>query len=144
VPLDVRGTRFQKQVWEALLSISFGETRTYGQIAAQLGRPTASRALGAANGRNPISIVMPFHRVIGSSGKRSRPASLRKTLLFFARPDAARLRPAIWPETMRCNTGTDFENAPIATASSASASERVKGAARWQPRNCGRHRASAA
>jgi methylated-DNA-[protein]-cysteine S-methyltransferase len=69
IPLDVRGTRFQTQVWEALLGIPFGETRTYGQIAAQLGRPTASRAVGAANGRNPISIVMPCHRVIGSSGK---------------------------------------------------------------------------
>jgi methylated-DNA-[protein]-cysteine S-methyltransferase len=69
VPLDVRGTRFQSQVWKALRSIPFGETRTYGQIAAQLGQPTASRAVGAANGRNPISIVMPCHRVIGSSGK---------------------------------------------------------------------------
>jgi methylated-DNA-[protein]-cysteine S-methyltransferase len=69
IPLDVRGTHFQTQVWEALLGIPFGETRTYGQIAAQLGRPTASRAVGAANGRNPISIVMPCHRVIGSSGK---------------------------------------------------------------------------
>jgi methylated-DNA-[protein]-cysteine S-methyltransferase len=69
VPLDVRGTRFQSQVWKALRSIPFGETRTYGQIATQLGQPTASRAVGAANGRNPISIVMPCHRVIGSSGK---------------------------------------------------------------------------
>jgi methylated-DNA-[protein]-cysteine S-methyltransferase len=63
------GTDFQKQVWAALLSIPFGEIRTYGQIAAQVGRPSASRAVGAANGRNPISIVTPCHRVIGSSGK---------------------------------------------------------------------------
>jgi methylated-DNA-[protein]-cysteine S-methyltransferase len=69
VPLDARGTHFQREVWEALLSIPFGETRTYGQIAAQVGRPSASRAVGAANGRNPISIVTPCHRVIGSSGK---------------------------------------------------------------------------
>jgi methylated-DNA-[protein]-cysteine S-methyltransferase len=69
VPLDARGTHFQRQVWEALLSIPFGETRSYGQIAAQLGRPSASRAVGAANGRNPISIVTPCHRVVGSSGK---------------------------------------------------------------------------
>ena len=69
IPLDMRGTRFQKQVWEALQRIPFGETRAYGQIAAQLGSPSAARAVGAANGRNPISIVVPCHRVIGSSGK---------------------------------------------------------------------------
>jgi methylated-DNA-[protein]-cysteine S-methyltransferase len=69
IPLDARGTPFQKQVWEALQGIPFGETRTYGRIASQLGQPTASRAVGAANGRNPISIVVPCHRVIGASGK---------------------------------------------------------------------------
>jgi methylated-DNA-[protein]-cysteine S-methyltransferase len=69
VPLDMRGTYFQKQVWEALLSIPFGETRTYGQLAKQLGNPKATRAVGAANGRNPIAIVVPCHRVIGFSGK---------------------------------------------------------------------------
>src|ERR1700722_3528101 len=69
IPLDMRGTRFQKLVWEALLGIPFGETRTYGEIAKQLGNPTATRAVGAANGRNPISIVVPCHRVIGANGK---------------------------------------------------------------------------
>jgi methylated-DNA-[protein]-cysteine S-methyltransferase len=69
IPLDMRGTTFQKSVWEALLAIPFGETRSYGELAKQLGRPSASRAVGAANGRNPISIVVPCHRVIGSSGK---------------------------------------------------------------------------
>lgn len=69
VPLDMRGTRFQKDVWEALLAIPFGETRSYGQLAKQLGNPHATRAVGAANGRNPISIIVPCHRVIGSSGK---------------------------------------------------------------------------
>jgi methylated-DNA-[protein]-cysteine S-methyltransferase len=69
VPLDMRGTSFQKQVWEALLGIPFGETRTYSEIASQLGNPKAVRAVGAANGRNPISIIVPCHRVIGSSGK---------------------------------------------------------------------------
>jgi len=69
LPLDIRGTRFQKDVWNALLSIPFGETRSYGQLANQIGRSTASRAVGAANGRNPLSIVVPCHRVIGSSGK---------------------------------------------------------------------------
>jgi methylated-DNA-[protein]-cysteine S-methyltransferase len=69
LPLDMRGTRFQRDVWEALLAIPFGETRSYGELAKQLGSPTASRAVGAANGRNPISIVVPCHRVIGASGK---------------------------------------------------------------------------
>ena len=69
VALDMRGTSFQKNVWEALLAIPFGETRSYGQLAKQLGNPQAVRAVGAANGRNPISIIVPCHRVIGSSGK---------------------------------------------------------------------------
>lgn len=67
--LDFTGTPFQQQVWAALLTIPFGETRTYRQIAEQIGNPTAVRAVGAANGRNPISIVAPCHRVIGASGK---------------------------------------------------------------------------
>jgi methylated-DNA-[protein]-cysteine S-methyltransferase len=69
IPLDMRGTRFQNDVWQALLAIPFGETRTYGELARQLGNPNATRAVGAANGRNPISIIVPCHRVIGASGK---------------------------------------------------------------------------
>ncbi len=69
ISLDIRGTPFQKSVWEALLAIPFGETRTYGQVAKQLGKPNAMRAAGAASGRNPLSIVVPCHRVIGSSGE---------------------------------------------------------------------------
>ncbi len=69
VPLDLRGTDFQKAVWAALLTIPYGETRSYGAIALALGRPDASRAVGAANGRNPISIIVPCHRVVGSTGK---------------------------------------------------------------------------
>ena len=69
VVLDMRGTRFQKDVWEALLAIPFGETRSYSQLAKRLGNPRATRAVGAANGRNPLSIIVPCHRVIGSSGK---------------------------------------------------------------------------
>jgi methylated-DNA-[protein]-cysteine S-methyltransferase len=68
LPLDFHGTDFQKSVWAALLTIPFGETRSYAEIARQLGRPTATRAVGAANGKNPISIVAPCHRVIGSDG----------------------------------------------------------------------------
>ena len=66
--LDFTGTDFQKQVWQALLTIPFGETRSYSQIAQQIGNPKAVRAVGAANGRNPISIIAPCHRVIGASG----------------------------------------------------------------------------
>ncbi|CRM29220.1 methylated-DNA--[protein]-cysteine S-methyltransferase [Pseudomonas sp. 58 R 3] len=66
--LDFDGTDFQKQVWQALLTIPFGETRSYSQIAQQIGNPKAVRAVGAANGRNPISIIAPCHRVIGASG----------------------------------------------------------------------------
>jgi methylated-DNA-[protein]-cysteine S-methyltransferase len=67
--LDFAGTAFQKSVWQALLTIPFGETRSYGDIARQLGNPKAVRAVGAANGKNPISIIAPCHRVIGSNGK---------------------------------------------------------------------------
>lgn len=68
LPLDFHGTDFQKRVWAALLAIPFGETRSYAQIARAIGSPTAFRAVGAANGRNPISIVAPCHRVIGTNG----------------------------------------------------------------------------
>jgi methylated-DNA-[protein]-cysteine S-methyltransferase len=66
--LDLSGTAFQRQVWNALLTIPFGETRSYSQIARQIGNPSAVRAVGAANGRNPVSIVVPCHRVVGSTG----------------------------------------------------------------------------
>jgi methylated-DNA-[protein]-cysteine S-methyltransferase len=69
LPLVMRGTPFQRSVWELLLAIPFGETRSYGELAKQLGNPRATRAVGAANGRNPLSIVAPCHRVIGSTGK---------------------------------------------------------------------------
>ena len=68
LPLDLRGTDFQKRVWAALLAIPYGETRSYGAIAHAIGRPEASRAVGAANGRNPLSIVAPCHRVVGAKG----------------------------------------------------------------------------
>ncbi|NOV30698.1 MULTISPECIES: methylated-DNA--[protein]-cysteine S-methyltransferase [Methylomonas] len=69
LPLNFVGTDFQKLVWQSLLTIPFGETRSYGQIALQIGKPKAARAVGTANGRNPISIVIPCHRVIGSNGE---------------------------------------------------------------------------
>lgn len=69
IPLDFIGTEFQREVWRALLTIPFGETRTYQDIAIQINRPGSVRAVGAANGKNPISIIAPCHRVIGSNGQ---------------------------------------------------------------------------
>ncbi|HUR14831.1 MAG TPA: methylated-DNA--[protein]-cysteine S-methyltransferase [Mycobacteriales bacterium] len=68
VPLAVRGTPFQEQVWAALRAIPYGETWSYRELAEAVGRPPAVRAVGLANGRNPVSIVVPCHRVIGSGG----------------------------------------------------------------------------
>lgn len=69
LPLAPRGTGFQRLVWAQLLAIPYGETRSYGSLAARLGNPGASRAVGLANGRNPLSIVVPCHRVVGSAGQ---------------------------------------------------------------------------
>lgn len=68
LPLSPRGTEFQKKVWEALRSIPYGETRSYGEIAAQVGNPRAARAVGGANNKNPIMIFIPCHRVVGADG----------------------------------------------------------------------------
>jgi methylated-DNA-[protein]-cysteine S-methyltransferase len=68
VELDMVGTAFQRRVWAALLTIPYGETRSYGEIARQIGSPGAFRAVGLANGHNPIGIIVPCHRVIGSNG----------------------------------------------------------------------------
>ena len=68
LPLDFHGTPFQKTVWVALLQIPFGQTRSYAQVAERINRPSACRAVGAANGRNPLSIIAPCHRVIGAGG----------------------------------------------------------------------------
>jgi methylated-DNA-[protein]-cysteine S-methyltransferase len=68
LPLQPKGTPFQHQVWRELRSIPYGRTISYGELARRLGRPSAQRAVGAANGRNPLPIVIPCHRVIGSDG----------------------------------------------------------------------------
>ncbi|MDX2011021.1 MAG: methylated-DNA--[protein]-cysteine S-methyltransferase [Myxococcaceae bacterium] len=84
VTLSPTGTPFQRRVWNALLDIPFGATVTYGELAAQLGKPSASRAVGLANGRNPISIIVPCHRVVGRDGKLTGYAGgleLKRTLL---------------------------------------------------------------
>jgi methylated-DNA-[protein]-cysteine S-methyltransferase len=69
LPLDPRGTEFQRQTWGALRKVPYGDTATYAEIARRIGRPTAVRAVGAANGQNPIPIIIPCHRVIGSNGQ---------------------------------------------------------------------------
>jgi methylated-DNA-[protein]-cysteine S-methyltransferase len=69
VPLDLGGTEFQRRVWDALREIPYGVTWSYGQLAAHIGSPGASRAVGLANGRNPIAVIVPCHRVVGANGK---------------------------------------------------------------------------
>jgi methylated-DNA-[protein]-cysteine S-methyltransferase len=68
LPLAPRGTAFQQRVWEALAEIPYGSTTTYSELAAAIGRPSACRAVGAANGRNPLPVIVPCHRVIGAAG----------------------------------------------------------------------------
>lgn len=69
LPVEAAGTPFQKRVWRALCDIPYGETISYGELARRIGQPTASRAVGLANGQNPVSIIVPCHRVIGANGK---------------------------------------------------------------------------
>ena len=88
LPLDLRGTPFQRQVWEKLLEIPYGETRSYQEIARAIGRPHATRAVGNANGANPVSLVVPCHRVVASGGKLGGYAgglSLKARLLAMER-----------------------------------------------------------
>ncbi len=68
VPLDPRGTPFQRLVWDAVLAVPYGETRSYGEIAQAIGRPAAVRAVGAANGANPLPLIVPCHRIVGADG----------------------------------------------------------------------------
>ncbi len=69
IPIRIKGTEFQKSVWKKLMEIPYGETCSYGEIARRIGNPKAARAIGMANNRNPISIIIPCHRVIGANGK---------------------------------------------------------------------------
>lgn len=89
LPLDARGTAFQRAVWQALTEIGPGRTSTYGEIAARIGRPAAVRAVGAAVGRNPISVIVPCHRVIGRDGSLTGYAGgleRKQSLLALERP----------------------------------------------------------
>lgn len=112
--LDVTGTVFQRTVWEALRTIPFGETRSYGDIARQIGMPAAVRAVGAANGRNPVSIVTPCHRVIGSTGKLTGFAGgleVKAHLLALEGVTAARLFSAPSARARGGNTSTQATSA---------------------------------
>ncbi len=92
LPLAPRGTAFQRQVWAALRPIPFAMTTSYGAIAASIGRPTASRAVGAANGQNPIAIVVPCHRVIGSTGALTGYGGGMERKRWLLEHEAAQLR----------------------------------------------------
>lgn len=92
LPLDLRGTEFQQLAWRALASIPYGETTSYGVQAARIGRSRAVRAVGAANGRNPISIVLPCHRVVGADGSLTGFAGgieTKRELLAFEKKSAS-------------------------------------------------------
>ena len=92
VALDLRGTEFQLAVWHALDEIEMGETRSYRQVAERIGRPRSVRAVGAANGANPVSIIIPCHRVIGADGKLTGYGGgldLKRKLLAFERATVA-------------------------------------------------------
>jgi methylated-DNA-[protein]-cysteine S-methyltransferase len=89
LPLAPHGTEFQRAVWAMLPRIPYGETRTYGDIARRIGRPDAVRAVGAANGRNPIPIVLPCHRVIGADGSLTGFGGGLPTKAFLLRLEGA-------------------------------------------------------
>lgn len=90
IGLDFQGTTFQKSVWRALLEIPFGETRSYGGVAKAIGVPQAVRAVGAANGRNPVSIIVPCHRVVGATGQLTGFAGGLEAKAYLLRLEGAR------------------------------------------------------
>jgi len=92
LPLDLRGTEFQQDAWQALADIPFGETVSYSEQAQQIGRPKAVRAIGAANGRNPLSIVLPCHRVVGANGALTGFADGVETKRFLLEFEADRAK----------------------------------------------------
>ena len=100
LPLDPSGSDFQRQVWQALRSIPYGQTRTYGQLAEQIGRRRAARAVGMANNRNPIAILIPCHRVIGSDGSMTGYAAgiaIKERLLALERRNTPRAEGELFP-----------------------------------------------
>ncbi|WP_289849695.1 methylated-DNA--[protein]-cysteine S-methyltransferase [Actinoallomurus purpureus] len=101
LPLALTGTAFQERVWAALREIPFGETVSYGELAERIGRPTAARAVGLANGKNPVGIIVPCHRVVGSTGDLTGYGgglSCKRHLLAFERRTGAHPMAALPPE----------------------------------------------
>jgi methylated-DNA-[protein]-cysteine S-methyltransferase len=96
LPLDFYGTEFQQQVWQALLTIPYGQTRSYLQIARQINNEKSVRAVGAANGKNPISIIAPCHRVIGSSGKLVGFAGGLEAKMFLLQLESPKQQADLW------------------------------------------------
>ena len=104
LPLGGEGTAFQRIVWRALTTIPYGATRSYGEVARAIGRPSASRAVGAANGKNPIPIIVPCHRVIGASGELTGYAggmTIKKQLLELERRYSSPKQAPHEPSTLR-------------------------------------------
>ena len=95
IPFDLQGTAFQRAVWRALLEIGAGTTKTYGDIAREIGQPVAVRAVGAAVGRNPVSILVPCHRVIGSNGSLTGYAGGIDRKVALLRLESVRLGPSV-------------------------------------------------
>jgi methylated-DNA-[protein]-cysteine S-methyltransferase len=95
LPLKLEGTLFQREVWRALRDIGYGETESYGALARRIGRPHASRAVGLANGRNPISIVVPCHRVVGASGSLTGYGGGIERKRFLLQLESAAVRPML-------------------------------------------------
>ncbi len=92
VPLAPRGTAFQRRVWQAVFAVPYGETRAYGAVAAAIGRPAAARAVGHANGSNPLPVIVPCHRLIGSDGSLTGYGgglAMKRWLIEFERRNAA-------------------------------------------------------
>ncbi len=96
LPLHFHGTDFQQQVWQALLTIPYGETRSYLQIAQQIGNEKSVRAVGAANGKNPISIIAPCHRVIGASSKLTGFAGGLQAKAFLLQLESPNVQADFW------------------------------------------------
>ncbi|MBL4571619.1 MAG: methylated-DNA--[protein]-cysteine S-methyltransferase [Gammaproteobacteria bacterium] len=95
LPLMPKGTAFQESVWQALTEIPYGETWSYGQLAAKIEKPKASRAVGAANGMNPIPVIIPCHRVIGASGKLTGFGGGIETKQFLLELESGQIAPRL-------------------------------------------------
>ena len=98
LPLDFIGTAFQQQIWQQLLKIPYGEARSYGDLAREIANEKSVRAVGGANGKNPISIIAPCHRVIGTSGKLTGFAGGLRNKAFLLALERSQTQPTLWDE----------------------------------------------